>query len=160
LKNEFAFNMMATNLLSRGNNLRPAGQVRPSKQNNPACSPFTNCSNCSTREVLNRSSWAAVQSRVKSTFHADGVSLLDFYKKYIKRKQYPNLIKSYWRDGINIWQHVCVWTNLLVNETQQEQVENTTFWWPLARFHAFHFFQLTTWNTETFRCKAISNITL
>ena len=40
------------------------------------------------------------------------------------------------KDGIGVWQHICVWTTIFVNEIHQEQVENTTYWWPLARCYS------------------------
>jgi len=33
-------------------NLQPAGRIWPAKQNHPARSPFTNCSNCMTRLLV------------------------------------------------------------------------------------------------------------
>ena len=63
---------------------------------------------------------------LKSKFHAEGVLLLDFYKKISRMQTIPQLDQSCQKDGINVWQHLCVRTAVFVYESHQEQVENTT----------------------------------
>ena len=52
---------------------------------------------------------------LKSKFHAEGVLLLDFYKKYLECKQYPDLINHVKKTE----------TAVFVNENHEEQVKNT-----------------------------------
>ena len=63
---------------------------------------------------------------LKSKFYAAGVLLLDFYKKYLECKQCSNLINHAKKDGINVWQHLCIQTVVFVYKSHEEQVKNTT----------------------------------
>jgi len=42
----------SANIISGVGNLRPGGHIRPTKQNYPVRSPFTDCSNCMDRLVV------------------------------------------------------------------------------------------------------------
>jgi len=57
------------------------------------------------------------------------------------------------KDKINHWQHVRVWTTLLFNKTQQEQLKNATYWLPFVRCYTCCLILLTAWTSETVKEK-------
>ena len=65
-------------------------------------------------------------NEIKSKFQCEHVSLFDFFKKYLVSKLYPNLVNmtKRWHPSLAALMRV---KNLFVNETNQDQVESTTY---------------------------------